>query len=580
MENNFSPQIPLSMILDTCNNSFKFFMQSVVGMQNPDFLNELDDILSDPIYKKIVAAYPRGHGKSTHLSIGYPAWRIAQNHNLRILIVSNTASVAQGMLRGILNQVEENEKYKEFSKYIDPLGIGIRPKMSRQSKMEEKWSSNAVTVDRDDVSLKDPSIQALGLFGSIISKRADIIIADDIVDQKNSETEDQREKIKDWFYTTLLPILVPGGQVIYLGNTWHANDLVSDLLNDPQFIYRRKLKTIISESNDIEDWRKWAEIRLDQDLEPKQRIVLSESFYTDNKEKMDDGIKMLWPDRYTYGDMYLERLANSYAFARMRQCDPSDRPNQRVKEDWLLKAKEKGKGLKMQDMERENLTMDLTTSGLDLAISLKESADDTVLLTLDRVRYGNDILKTGDFVIRNIKRGKMTPNDVRVMVKTHNDFVKPHGIRVESVAYQESMVRDLWDMGIVNVRGHKTGGEKNDIEIGINSIAILLENGKLVIPYDNSDPRTIDLANQLINELRSWPEGHTGDSLMALWFAVLETRDFAAKRIIIPIQETSKPIASDADLSKVLLDIDMKLVKESNDERQKGKQQVGGKFVF
>jgi len=569
-------EIELNDILETSKNSFKFFMRAIIGLENPPFLNDLDDILSDTIYKKVVAAYPRGHGKSTHLSIGYPLWRIAKDRNLRIMLVSNTATVAQAFLRGVMNHIESNEKYKAFAEYCSPYGQTVLPKIKIISsrKMEERWSSQAITVDRDDISLKDPSIQALGLFGSIISKRADIIVADDIVDQKNSETEEQREKIKDWLYTTLLPCLIPGGQFIYLGNTWHANDLVQDLLRDPQFEFRQRLKAIIEEPPRQDLWQNWAKIRLDDSIEPHARMEKAEIFLTNNKKDMMEGSKVLWPDRMPYPDLYLLRLSNSYSFARMYQCDPMSRPDQKFEEIWLSKAKEKGKDLVLQDAPRDGLTMDYTTSGLDLAISLKDTADDTVLFTLDRVKYGNDVIKTGDFVIRNIKRGKFTPNEVRLMVKSHNDLVKPIMIRVESVAYQQSMVNDLIDLGMINIRGYKTGGEKNDPEVGVNSIAVLLEIGKFVIPYNMQDPRTIELCSKLVDEMRSWPDGHTGDSLMALWFAYLEMRDLSGKRFIIPgVQPMSSANIPETERKKLEMEADMELIKMSNVERRTGRNQ-------
>jgi len=572
-------------ILETSKRSFKFFMNAILGYQNPDFLDKLDDVLSDPVYRKIVAAYPRGHGKSTHLSIGYPLWRIAQDHNLRIFIVSNTSSSSQKFLRGIINQIEGNEKYIAFAKYCDPNGIGVVPKMVKSKRIPEQWSGSGITINRDDISIKDSTISAVGLFGPLIGKRGDIIIGDDIVDQKNSGTEEQRQKIKDWFHTTLIPILVTdqkdkNWKIIYLGNTWNMNDLVHDLLHDPQFEYRERLKAIISEPTNMDLWNDWAKIKLDESIEPHARLIKADNYYEQNKVVMEEGVKVLWPEKMPYKELYLSRISNSYAFARMYQCDPSSRPDQKFVEAWLNKSKEKGKNLRLQDEPREGFTMDLTTSGLDLAISMKDSADDTVLITIDRVKYGNDLIKPGDFVLRNIKRGKMTPDNVRRMVKTHNDTVHPLGIRVESVAYQESMVRDLQDMGQANVRGHKTGGEKNDMDIGVNSLAILLEIGKFIIPYDISDPRTVYLCGLLVDEMRSYPEGHTGDSLMALWFAYLEARDLTGSRIVIPVESVSSvPIKMpEAERKDEELKVDLAIMRESEKERRRGTHNSGVVF--
>ena len=264
------------------------------------------------------------------------------------------------------------------------------------------------------------------------------------------------------------------------------------------------------------------------------RRIKAEEWYRSNQAAMDEGVKVLWPNRYPYSTLYLMRLANPYAFARMYQCDPSDRPDQRFKDAWLEAACKKGKMLRLGLAKRDGFEMELTTEGVDLAISEDSGSDDTSMLILDKVKYSKiEGIKTGDIIIRDIVRGKFSPNTVKENITAHYKEVQPDGIRVETVGYQEAIQRDLDDAG-VPVRGYKTGGEKKDPFIGINSIAIYAELGKLVLPYDNTDPRTINLISQLVNEMRAFPDGHTGDSLMALWFAFSEMRDLTGDRVIVP----------------------------------------------
>jgi hypothetical protein len=471
---------------------------------------------------------------SAHLSIGLPLWMLAKDHNLRILLVSSTAQVSKSFLSEVIGHIDRNEDYKAFTSFIDPLGRGVVPRMKNWAKMRENWSGDSIVIDRDQLNLKDPSINAIGLFGAILSKRADVIICDDIVNQENSATENQRQKTIDWLYTTVMPVLVPGGKFIYLGNTWHQDDLVARLLKDPQFDYKKKMAAIQSESKHPELWERWAQFMLDESMEIVDRRIKAEEYYLLHKTEMDEGVQVLWPNRYDYKTLYLMRLANPYAFARMYQCDPSDRPDQRFKDAWLEAACKKGKALRLGLGKRENFEMEITTEGVDLAISEDSGSDDTAMLILDKVKYSKvEGIKTWDIVIRDIVRGKFSPNTVKDSIKAHYEEVKPDGIRVETVGYQEAIQRDLDDIG-VPVRGYKTGGEKKDPFIGINSLAIYAELGKLVLPFDNTDPRTINLVSQLVNEMRAFPDGHTGDSLMALWFAFSEMRDLTGDKIIVP----------------------------------------------
>jgi hypothetical protein len=46
---------------------------------------------------------------------------------------------------------------------------------------------------------------------------------------------------------------------------------------------------------------------------------------------------------------------------------------------------------------------------------------------------------------------------------------------------------------------------------------------------------------ELINEMRAFPDGHTGDALMALWFAFSEMRDIVGNRIVVPQNNSLVP---------------------------------------
>jgi len=508
--------------LQLITDNFRVFVEEIIGLNNAQFHKELDDTLSNHLNQKLCIALPRGFGKSTHLSVAYPLWEIAKNHNLRILIVSGTAEVSRGFMSEIVNNIERNKKYQLWAKAICPKNKGVIPKLRSRQKREEHWSIDSITIDRDELNIKDSTINAIGLFGSILSKRADIVILDDVVDQENSNTEEQRQKIKDWVYTTLMPVLVPGGRFIYLGNTWHMDDLVSNLLKDPQFDIRKRIPSILHEATRQDLWEEWSNIQTDESLPMEDRRTKAKVFYENHQNEMKEGIETLWPDRFTYSDLYMKRVANPFSFARMYQCDPSIRPNQKFLESDIEKALNKGKDLILQDEARSGIEVGLTTSGLDLAIS--PNGDDTVLLSIDRVAVNCGEIKKGDYIIRNIERGNFQPKDTVEIVVNHNRKVKPLGVRVESNGMQKMMAGDLEDKNIP-VTSYTTTGEKNDPEIGVHSLSVLLSQGKLILPYSNKDARTRKLVTQLVNEMRAYPDGHTGDSLMALWFAYSEARD-------------------------------------------------------
>lgn len=590
METVKREQRELPNIYQIYANVFRLFVRDILGLDNEPFHDDLDDDISQkfdsesPAFKMIkrffaVFTYPRDHGKSTHLSIAYPLWRIAKDHNIRILQISRTAGMSESFLSAIIGNIERNDKYKNWSKSIDPIGEGVIPRMKAQRKQTEDWTGKSITIEREDVSLKDPTIAATGLFGQILSRRADVIILDDVVDQQNSMTELQRQKVIDWIETTVIPVLVPGGTLIYLGNTWHQDDVVSKFMNDPRFVVQKRYSAITNYATRQDLWDRWGSIMLNITVPPKERFSLANEFYQQNKVDMDQGTKVLWPERYPYSRLYLEKLLNPYVFARMYQCDPSDRPNQTIKDAWIEAAMKKGRHLRFQDMPHDKNYLEMSVAGMDLAISLEEQADDTALLYLDLVRHGYDGIDDGDYIIRQIHRGKLTPNEQRTAAKL---AWANHGIqviRVESNSYQAALSIDLANEG-VPVKAYHTGKEKFDPEMGINSLAVAMELGKVVIPSDPTDPRTVMLATKIANEMRAFPDGHTGDSLMAFWFAYSQIRELIGERIVFPqsplmLIKDSPPVQTVEQRIEFEHEADTEMIKLQEHERSNFDRMVG-----
>lgn len=508
---------------------FGFFTEEVLGFDNAPHQNEWCDVLGNKKrYKSIVDAAPRNHSKSTEFSVNYPLWEIAEDPNVRILLVSGVDSQSASFLREIKGRIERDQSYVDFAGQLKPA-------------VPEKWTDKEIILKRTRTDIKDPTISTTSVEGTILSKRADIIICDDLLNFENTRTPEQRQKIKDWFNLVLLPVLEPKtGRLIVVGTIWQVGDLMEDLLKDPTFDFHKRYQAIIKEpeldSPQRKLWEEWCNLFVEERDDNRERAA---AFREENRAAMDEGIEVLWPARFSYEDLYILRYKDPYAFARAYMNDPASRPSQKIKREWIERALKRGVGLRLQDAPHTEY-IDLTTIGLDLAISQETSADDTAEVILDKLQYEWQGNKMGGFVLRNIKRGKMTGGETRALVTTDFYAIRPHGIRVENVQYQEVMERDLNDSGIP-VHGHRTGSEKWDSAVGVNSLATLLEHDMLTLPSDPSDARTKELVGKLVAEMIAFPEGHTGDSLMALWFSYLEMMEIAATRYTMPKVETTAP---------------------------------------
>ncbi len=181
----------------------EYCWQDIAGqVPNGAFQDEWYLILGDgfrPRRLHIQAA--REHAKTTCLSVKYPLWRVGRNPNLRVMIVSKSATLAQTILREIRQNVESNERLKT----VFP---GMKP--------DVPWGRDELQVRRGTdaerggkhVILKDPTFTGVGLHGPLTGKRADLIIVDDPFDESEVRTEAQRQKVEDWVEKVLLPTLV------------------------------------------------------------------------------------------------------------------------------------------------------------------------------------------------------------------------------------------------------------------------------------------------------------------------------------------------------------------------------------
>jgi hypothetical protein len=153
---------------------------------------------------------PRGFGKSTVLTIARAVYEILRNPNIRILIASNTQLQSEVFLREIKFHLAVNARLLDaFGRWQD----------------ESKWDLREIMVAPRTSSAKEATVTCVGVGGPVASRHYDLIIADDLVDEENARTEVQREKVRTWYYKTLVPCLEPDGRLFVLGTRYHFLDL-------------------------------------------------------------------------------------------------------------------------------------------------------------------------------------------------------------------------------------------------------------------------------------------------------------------------------------------------------------------
>jgi hypothetical protein len=171
---------------------------------------------------------PRSHGKTTTV-IDYVVWCICRDRQIRVLILSKSGKNASRWVRSIKAILEGKGKYEKLIHYA---GV-FKPDNA------EKWTQEELIVEGADPAEAHPTISCYGITASIYGLRADLILCDDIVDDKNSQTDEQREKLEDTFFAAIENILdaVDGKKpkMFVIGTRKHPLDLYNTLLSTPGF---------------------------------------------------------------------------------------------------------------------------------------------------------------------------------------------------------------------------------------------------------------------------------------------------------------------------------------------------------
>ncbi len=159
---------------------------------------------------------PRGHGKSTIITVAMTIGDLIEDPDMRLLLVSNTRAQAAAFLREIKHHLEGNRRVREICG--EPGGT--------------PWTETEIGLAGRIVPAKEPAVTATGVGGPIISRHYDVIVLDDVVDEDNARSRLMRDRLGVWYYKELLPTLEPDGSLRVIGTRYHRDDLYGRLMAD------------------------------------------------------------------------------------------------------------------------------------------------------------------------------------------------------------------------------------------------------------------------------------------------------------------------------------------------------------
>ena len=411
----------------------------------------------------ILMAHPES-GKSTQIGILRVLWLLGNNPNLRVAIISKTGPNAAKSSRAIKSYIEKSPELAEVFPELVP---------------GDKWSDDFFTVRRG-VHSRDPSVQALGLSGTIIGSRVDLMIFDDALDLENTSTANERKKTLRRIRAGFLDRMSKDGSALFLTNAWHPEDAAH--------IFKKEgwpcLKVPVLDDDGAPTWEaKW----------PLWRI---------NEAREDMG---------------------PLEFARAHLCKARDEGESPFDEDAITAAVELAHELGI-DLVYTLQGFDLPPGahvfhGIDLAVSKTKTSHLTAIVTVllwpDQSRQ-----------ILWVEAGRWSSREIRDRV-LDTDKRYAGTFIVENNAAQRwiiDIIQNQDDLAFEDRRlpelvPFTTGKNKAHAVFGVEGLAVEIAAGKWAFP-DSGAAKAVKEVEELKGEMLYYVRGaHTGDRLMALWFA-------------------------------------------------------------
>lgn len=428
---------------------------------------------------------PRDHGKSWTV-VAYLLWRVWR-HNRDPWTCELKPGLPDGRWEAVLFSATKPQAETFFEVFQSlmlanaPLFGDILPdfKRGRAATIRNVWSRTRSRLkNRAEVSIRAFQTSTRGL-------HPDLIVLDDVLHDKNSLTQYQRDKVWRYFAGTLLPMSAK--QVIVVGTAFHYDDLLHRLRPKPSGGRPNPLKFRF-------DWHKFKALDV-----AHQRV--------------------LWPGRHSYEELMALREFDATNFSREYQNDPVDDAASMF--PTTLTGLAEAREYTFVPSYRANRAQEYVVGGYDVAASSEVGADFAVLwvATVER-QTGHRRMLWGER-----HKGLGFPDQIKVI----RDAIVLYNIDlliVEENGLQRWLKTELdkFPETARAVLGHTTGQEKGDFSTGVPSLKIGLANRMWQMP--TGDEVSHDMFKVWQTEMAAfgWKDGKLqglgehDDTVMAFWF--------------------------------------------------------------
>ena len=294
-------------------DGFRFFCKTYF----PHYIDQTESVLHQHLFKRLpeisaiakgvkeVIIAPRGEAKSTIATQLHTLWEIVTcKTHYTIIVMDAFETQAAPMLEAIKAELDSNPRLAQD--YPDIAGQG------------PVWRAG-VMVTRNNIK-----VQAFGAGQKLRgirhgAYRPDRVKLDDIENDENVKSPEQRDKIFKWLKKAVLKLGPPDGslKVMYIGTMLHYDSVLARTIKLPSWKHK-KFKAIIRWPTNMDLWEEWEQVFRNDGEDA------ADAFYMERKKAMDEGAIVSWPEKRPLLFLMKERADDHHSFDCEYQNDPTN----------------------------------------------------------------------------------------------------------------------------------------------------------------------------------------------------------------------------------------------------------------
>lgn len=425
-----------------------FIARPYFPLETPPFHKEILDLISNKDNRRVGVIAPRGHAKSTTVDMTYPLWAGCFEQEEFIVIISDTYTQAAEFINALKDEFENNPKIKW---------------LFGNMKGDDWQDGEFVLSNGIKYAAKGSGMKIRGIRHR--HTRPTLMIFDDIENDENIKSAEQRQKLYHWFTKAAIPALARGGRAVVIGTILHFDSLVNKVMKQQDIFKSWQTRVFYAITTD-EDGTEHA-------LWPEHRSLDKLKSMRDNPNDQE--------------------FVGSIAFAQEYQHKPFSEEDAIVKPDWIKECE--------PSQAPDEYSRQARVLTVDPAASERQTADPTAMIVAD---LGAD----GNVYVRAIRNQRTSPSITAETIQNLYETYQPQVVGIEQGALG-LVFRDL--LAGLPVIGLKPDKDKVRRLLAVSRF---FEAGKVFLVKD------IQNGQALREQLIEFPKGTHDDMVDAIVYAI------------------------------------------------------------